>query len=315
VLQDVRCDVGQVVSTDRALLPDTYRHNQRPRLKNRYTVEMAPRFARLRATEEASRLPGTYFHLDNELRGHFGHAMTEQVSRLWGWRLAREEFPDLRVLMAVNKGRELRSWEQVLFGSVGIRPEDITFVREPVRVDRLVTATPMFSMPQYAHPAIRETWRQMSDELVRQAPDREYAQRLFCARRTGKRACNNAAEVEELFAEEGFDVVYPEEYPIPEQAAMFRNAEVIGGYAGSALFNVIYATSPKRLVMLSSEAYTASNEYMMASVQGHRIDLVTCRPDLPQPDTGWSREAFESSYTFDPAREGHFLREVFASLA
>ena len=42
---DVTCSPGQVVSDERVILPDTYRHNQRPRLKNRYTVEVAPRFA------------------------------------------------------------------------------------------------------------------------------------------------------------------------------------------------------------------------------------------------------------------------------
>ena len=44
---DVQCNPGQVVSTERVILPDTYRHNQRGRLKNRYTVEVAPRFAEL----------------------------------------------------------------------------------------------------------------------------------------------------------------------------------------------------------------------------------------------------------------------------
>jgi len=117
-----------------------------------------------------------------------------------------------------------------------------------------------------------------------------------------------------VFAEQGFEILYPEEYPIPEQAAMFRHADVVAGYAGSALFNVLYAPEPTRMVMLTSEAYTASNEYMMASVLGHQIDLVTCRPDLEQPGQGWSREAFESSYTFDAGREGRFLAEVFASL-
>ena len=95
---------------------------------------------------------------------------------------------------------------------------------------------------------------------------------------------------------------------------MFRKAEVIAGYAGSALFNICYAPEPKRIVMITSESYTASNEYMMASVLGHDIDLVTCRADLDQPDEGWSRDAFEASYTFDHDREGRFLEAVLASL-
>ncbi|MET1059343.1 MAG: glycosyltransferase family 61 protein [Nocardioides sp.] len=311
---DVTCSPGQVVSDERVILPDTYRHNQRPRLKNRYTVEVAPRFAELLDTSPPTRLTGVYFHLDNELRGHFGHAMTEQVSRLWAWPRAKELRPDLKVLMALNKGRELRSWEKTLYGAVGITPEDIEFVDGPVQVETLLSATPMLSMPQYVHPEIARTWRRMSDALAAEAPDRDYPSRFFCARRSPKRACHNAEEVEALFAEQGFEILYPEEYSIPEQAAMFRKADVVAGYAGSALFNVLYAPEPTRMVMLTSEAYTASNEYMMASVLGHRIDLVTCRPDLEQPANGWSREAFEASYTFDPEREGRFLAEVFASL-
>jgi capsular polysaccharide biosynthesis protein len=314
LVHDVRCDPGQVVSKDRLLLPDSYRHNMRPRLKNRYTVEMAPRFARLLDEREPVRLAGTYFHLDNELRGHFGHAMTEQVAKLWGWTAAREGFPGLKVLLALNKGRQLAGWELTLYRAAGIAREDIEFVEGPVEVERLVTATQMLSEPQYVHPAITDTWRRLSDALVADAPERDYPDRFFCARRTKKRACHNAAEVEALFAEQGFAIVYPEDYSLPEQAAMFRHASVIGGYAGSALFNVLYATEPKHLVMLGSEAYTATNEYMIASVQGHRIDLITCRPDLEQPEDHWSRAAFESSYTFDPDREGPLLREVFASL-
>lgn len=311
---DVTCSPGQVVSTERVILPDSYRHNQRPRLKNRYTVEVAPRFAQLLDTTEPTRLEGAYFHLDNELRGHFGHAMTEQVSRLWAWPRAKELVPDLKVLMALNKGRTMRGWEYTLYGAAGIARDDIVFVDGPVQVETLLSATPMLSMPQYIHPQIARTWLRMSDSLVAEAPERDYPKRFFCARKTAKRACHNAEEVEALFAEQGFEILYPEEYPIPEQAAMFRNAEVVAGYAGSALFNVCYAPDPTRIVMITSESYTASNEYMMASVLGHDIDLITCRADLDQPDQGWSRQAFEASYTFDHDREGRFLAEVFATL-
>jgi capsular polysaccharide biosynthesis protein len=311
---DVTCSPGQVVSDERVILPDTYRHNQRPRLKNRYTVEVAPRFAQLLDTTEPTRLDGSYFHLDNELRGHFGHAMTEQVSRLWAWPRAKELVPDLKALMAINKGREMRGWEYTLYGAAGIAREDIVFVDGPVQVETLLSATPMLSMPQYVHPQIARTWLRMSDSLVAEAPERDYPERFFCARRTTKRACHNAEEVEALFAAQGFEILYPEEYPIPEQAAMFRNADVVAGYAGSALFNVCYAPDPKRIVMITSESYTATNEYMMASVLGHDIDLVTCRADLDQPEQGFSRDAFEASYTFDNDREGRFLAEVFASL-
>ncbi len=83
---DVVVAPGQVISDDRVIFPDTYRHNARHRLTNRFTEEVGPA---VRATpvrlDEVEALAGAYFHLDNEVRGHFGHLLTEQLSRLWAW--------------------------------------------------------------------------------------------------------------------------------------------------------------------------------------------------------------------------------------
>lgn len=316
-LRDYRgvvCLPGQVVAQGNLLLPDTFRHNLRRRLENRYTTDLGRRFARIEVVRDLEVLQGSYFHLDNEVRGHFGHAMTEQVSRLWGWKTAKIESPDLKVLMAINKNREMRSWEYVLFGAIGIAPEDVVFVHDPVRVERLVSASAMLSMPKYIHPRIAEHWRQMADALVTRAPDRSYPRRIFCSRRIRKRSCHNAHEVEQVFAERGFEVVFPEEYDLPEQVAMFQRAEVVAGFAGSALFSLLFAHQPTRVIIVASESYSARNEYMIASVLGHEIDFVLCHPDIPQPEKGWQKSAFESSFTFDPAREGRFLQDVFDSL-
>ena len=102
---DVVCAPGQVLIQDHLLLPDTYRHNQRKRLKNLYTKELSPLSATpLVDVSEAEALPGTYYYLDSEFRGHFGHAMTEVLSRLWAWPEAKRANPDLKAVMALNKG-------------------------------------------------------------------------------------------------------------------------------------------------------------------------------------------------------------------
>ena len=106
--------------------------------------------------------------------------------------------------------------------------------------------------------------------------------RLFCSRRPGKRTCHNAAEVEALFAAHGFTVVFPEDHPLPEQARMVREADVVAGFAGSGMFQIAFAGGPKHVILVGSESYTASNEYLISSVVGHRLDLVLCRPDVAE---------------------------------
>jgi capsular polysaccharide biosynthesis protein len=313
--RDALCTPGQVVTQGNVMMPDSFRHNQRPRLANRYAEEFGARFARPHnRTRKARRLEGSYFYLDSEFRGHFGHALTEQLSRLWAWKQAKQELPDLKAVMALNKDRELAQFEVDLYAAAGIDPADLVFVREPVRVERLVAATPMLSQPDYVHPDLRETWAEVSAALAAHAPDRDYPERFFCARRIDKRPCRNAEEVEAYFAGHGFAIVFPEDYSLPEQAMMFRSAEVVGGFAGSALFNLCLSGSPKRGIVISSESYTAQNEYMVSAVVGHELDAAWCRAEIPMPEDRWQARAFHSPFTFDFDREGRFVDEVLRGL-
>jgi capsular polysaccharide biosynthesis protein len=298
---------GQVVSNERVLWPDTYRHNRARRLRQSYLDEVAPRFARLQhGIDELELLRGAYLHLDNEARGHFGHVITEQVSRMWAWPVAKELVPDLKVVVALNKDREMQAWEYDLLAAAGIDRADVVFLREPVRVERLLSGSPLFSNPHYVHPRIAETWRRVGDNLAAEATDRDYPPRIFCSRRVTLRACHNTDEVEALFAEQGFEIVFPEEFPLGDQVAMFRRAEVVAGFGGSGLFNLCFAAEPKRVVIVRSEAYTARNECLFGSVLGHEIDSIISLPDHPGE--------FHSAYTFDNEREGKYLATVFASL-
>lgn len=313
---DVLCAPGQVAVQGNLLLPDTYRHNERPRLGNRFTQELGRRFATLPGHEEdVERLPGTYFFLDSEFRGHFGHAMTEQLSRMWALPLARQAAPDLKAIFAVNTGWvEIQSFEFSLWGAAGFAPEDLVLRQGPTRVERLLAATPMLSMPQYIHPDIAETWDRIGRVLVADAPEREYARRIFISRRLTKRACLNTDEVELMFAAAGFEIVYPEDHPMGEQVAMFQHAEVIGGFAGSGLFNMCFASEKKIVIMLAHSDYNANNEYLMASVRGHDIVRVVSEPEPPAPSDQGKVNAFQSPFRLDLDQEGLFLRDVLHGL-
>jgi len=304
---DVIVAPGQLVTKAGLVLPDSYRHNERKRLTSRFLDEVAPLFAQLpRRVDDLPLLPGTYFHLDNEVRGHFGHLITEQVSRMWAWPLAQELAPGVKAVMGINKGREISAWEHRMYAAGGIEPEDIVFLRGPVRVERLLSATPMLSHPEYIHPRIVETWNRIGDQLAKDRTIEGTPERIFISRRLNKRACRNQPEVEALFTEQGFEVVFPEDYDLSDQVTLFRGAEVIGGFAGSGMFTMCFAPTPKRLVTVGSERYVARNEYLIASVLGHSIDAVHCRPEDP--------DGFQSPFVFDHEREGPFLAEVFSSL-
>ena len=305
---DVICAPGQVVMKGNLLLPETYRHHLQPRLVNRLTKEIAPCFAQVdRDLKDAERLAGAYFHFDSEWPGHFGHALTEQMSRLWGWAAAKERHPDLKVLVGRRPGHDRAlPFERAMLESFAIPETDIVLIDTPVRVEHLLAVTPMFSMPHYVSPQIAPIWNRVGSAVGPQAEKAgALPRRFFCGRERATRRCHNEPEVERRFMEAGFEIVYPEHLPFATQVAMFQNAEVVAGYAGSALFTLTFCAQPKRVLMISPESYTANNEYLIAAVLGHEFDVF-----WSEPDSG----SLVSSYSFDLGREGRHLDRVLAEL-
>jgi capsular polysaccharide biosynthesis protein len=312
--RNVTCLGRQAAYGDGFVLPESYRHPFKRRLRNVAFAEWAPRF--VRAPQPASqRLDGPAYLLDTYVRGHFGHALTDQVGHLWGWRPALDRHPDLRAVVFTKPGEELGTWEWELLEAGGIERDRVVVAQEPTEVELLVASSPLFGMPAYVHPALATTYAQVGTALAGRArAGRPGPLRLFCSRRPGKRTCHNAAEVEELFAENGFSVLFPEDRPLPDQVRLVREADVVAGFAGSGMFQIAFAGGPKHVIVVGSESYTARNEYLISSVVGHRLDLVLCRPDVARTTAGFDNASYQSDFTYDDDREGVFLREVLAAL-
>jgi capsular polysaccharide biosynthesis protein len=313
---DVLCCPHQVVLSQDVVLPDTFRHLTHPRLKSRFLNDLHPLFARYpRKLSDAKELPGSYFYLSSEWPRHFGHIMTEQLSRMWAWSVAKQQYPDLKALLPLPGGHnELAPFERDVLSAAGVPAEDFVSPKGVLRVERLLSATPMLVNPSYVHPELVDVWRRAGKHLIGRAPEKDRPAKIFISRRSNyKRACHNLPEVEEFFVRHGFTVIYPEDYDVAEQAMIFDRAELIAGFAGSAMFSLIFCAEPKRVILISSESYTARNEYMMAFAMGHRVSLVWCDPDIAQPEKGWDGKAFASGFSVDFARDGDFLTDAATS--
>jgi capsular polysaccharide biosynthesis protein len=135
---------------------------------------------------------------------------------------------------------------------------------------------------------------------------------VFVSRRIRKRRCHNADQVEAVFKDAGFEVIFPEDHPLADQVQFFRRAEVVAGFAGSGMFHVAFAGAPKHVILVGSDTYVHTNEYMMSSVVGHRLDVVVGRSVGPGQGREWS--ANHDDFVVDMDREGAFLREILADL-
>ena len=303
--RDVVCVPKQLVLKGNLVLPDSFRHPGYGWLTNRSLPPMTRLFGEALPTP-SRRLEGSYFHLDGEVRHHFGHVITEHLSRLWAWPAAKAADPELRALVSSGSGVELPEWQLALYEAAGVARQDLVTVREPVVVDRLVAATPMFSMPTYVHPGIAEVWDRIGAALEARADAGPTPERIFVTRGPGlKRWCHETVELERIFGEHGYAVVRPERLPIARQVQLFRRAEAVAGFAGSGMFPLMFAVDPKPVLLIRSTGYNASNEYLIASVRGHRLETLTGLPDAAR--TRGSRHAWPTDRdNRDPAARAAF---------
>lgn len=313
---DVVCGPRQLVLQDGAVLPWSFHHPQAERRHARGTQYISNLIAALPdGFRPARELPGSYFHLDSEFPGQYGHFLTEDLSRLWGWRLAKERYPDCKLLL--SRGRRaagLKPFQRTLLGAFGVADDDLEVISEPVRVERLLGATPQFHNRRYIDPDLSRVWDQVRAVLRLEARI-ERAQRIFVARPAGSpRRCRNAAEVEQIFAEHGFKVVRPETLSVPDQVGLFATAHVIAGYSGAGMFNMIYSDRPGTRIVLGSEQSNAINEYLIAAVKGDDYHHFCCPPASTPAAEEKSTDSATGDYVFDTARDGGSLRRLLAGL-
>jgi capsular polysaccharide biosynthesis protein len=314
------------------VLPDSFRRHL-SRKGNPNLVWVDKEFGRIESRFlPKERLAGTYYTLDNSYSGHFGHLTTEVISRLWGWETAKRDLPDLKALVHMKpKSGKIPQLERQIFSAYGIEPEDLVWVNQPKLLESVVSASPMWHMenPHFAHPELKQIWERLTRGLLQGAPPSRTHERLFVSRgeTVGKRVCRNGAQLEDVFADHGFHVIFPEELSLATQVDLFAGAKVVAGYAGSALFNVQHCEQLETMIVLSSNSYTARNEHLFASIQGG--DLIyfysDSDGDLGQSSRGWSKEEFLAAagpvraarhvdWEFDFARHGDTLVQVLKDL-
>lgn len=246
-------------------------------------------------------LSGSYFEAGSAWPHHFGHWMTEVPARLWGWPRAKAADPDLKALVTLLPGQQA-TFERLVLNAYGIPDTDIEVVHGPVNLRSLVAATPAWhnQRPYFGHPMMPELWRDLGDRL--QTPG-ESPRRIFVSRTSDLvRSCHQAQELEEFLVERGFSIIRPETIPLGEQVHLFRSAETIAGFTGSGMFNLMFAPARARVLLFSSENYTARHEHLITSLLGNRVDYFWGPADIQHPRGGWTQTAFDSPWSFDLER-------------
>lgn len=334
VYEGVLCAPRQVAVVERLLLPTSYFLPGRSSRKTRGMSYFGSDFSGMPASDaEPEELSGTYYHLDNQIAGHYGHVITHDLSKLWAWDAALAEYPDLKVLISPHPEMgEIPTYTYEMLEAFGIGRERVHMITGQVRVERLITATQAFQQPNFLSPVARDVWARVVAGLLPRAGRDPLPERVFVSRRAAsRRRCLNADEVERRFRDAGFVTIYPEDLSLPDQARLFSSVPVIAGYAGSGLINTVFSSGPATRIVLASKSYWATNEYHIAALYGGDLHYFWCDPVGAGPSSGGPPDdpegrgrgperrtitggRFHADFVFDTERDGPALDKLLLSL-
>jgi len=302
---------------DNTILPPSFRHPRVGNVPNAMITGINREYAVIDPDQLTSvPLEGRFYDLSSSIPGHFGHVMTETIPKLWGWDAAKAAYPDMKVLYRLPDADYDPQLERTLFDAYGIAESDVHWETRNVEVTTFASPSLLWQNAAWYHfhPRVLEVWQRLRDRLV--VKDDSRPKNVFISRKhvPGNRSCRNVEDVEATFARRGFTVIYPETLPFEEQVNVFANAENIGGFAGSGMFNMLFTDSLENVIVLTHESYTARNEQLYALSKAKTIHYFWSPSDVKHPRGGFSNDAFHSPWEFDYDRNGDALDVLLTTL-
>ena len=121
-----------------------------------------------------------------------------------------------------------------------------------------------------------ETIFYLRNTLIPVSIKSEFPKRIFISREkvSGRRQFNEN-EVFETLKKTGFQKIFPENYSISDQIAMFNNAELIIGGSGAAFTNLIFCKEACKVIILSKNTLPFSGFSTIAAIVGIKVVYFT----------------------------------------
>jgi hypothetical protein len=222
---------------------------------------------------------GLHIYLGTMPQSHFGHFLTEGLSRLWYLPHA----PKDAVFLYHGPPVELwptyaRNFLQVL----GLEEKLIRF-KTATRVDRLVVPGPSMINGYCVHRSHAVPGQLYSSALWTTDPPAKLADDtvpLYLSRRRlrgDRRLIAAEVEIERALSSVGAEIAHPQNLSLKEQVELFRRHDPIIGPTGSAFHTSLLAGTSSRTVYLAGEFSTANQVLIDALMNNSTCYVRTLR--------------------------------------
>jgi len=205
---------------------------------------------------KSSRFYGKSLFLGNFM-DHYGHFITEFVSRL---SVKSMDVYDNYIAypFIFNGGKVvLKGYHVEILRRVGIDINKLYFIHESSWFEEVHVPDALWHINRMPKLELKNVYQKI---ISLSEPKEEYG-KIFISRKDFKRF-KSVSEVEVLFEERGFKIIYPEDWSFSKQLEFYKNCFVMAGFSGSGLHNSVF-TKKNTLVINICDKRTRNDMHIM----------------------------------------------------
>ncbi|WP_332633059.1 glycosyltransferase family 61 protein [Halalkalibacter flavus] len=249
------CIKNQIILYNNRLLPDSLRlYGLLSSHKSLYNNGAFNNFNLNKKKDKVIWQPGDSIFLSGEYSEGYGHFLLEVVSRLW-----ITDFLDISQYKFIMNPNDNQRWQLDLLKGLGIKKKQIVYLHQPIQCESLHIPVQSFVLKKYTSTLAHKTWEKIGDYYDNGiGPEKIYVSRSKLKNK--RRQLINEAKVEELFSSHGFRIIHPQELSLSQQINFFRNAKVIAGPSGSAMYNCVFQKRSSKKIILASDKFFKLND-------------------------------------------------------
>jgi capsular polysaccharide biosynthesis protein len=197
------------------------------------------------------------------LQNHWGHFLTEGMSRLWAF----SEYPELKEMLGAYccytlPHQNIRDFIEALDLNIYIGGDRRN---QAIRFRKIFIPLPSFSNQAEAYSVHRNAASKVVEVHLQEECTQVSNQPVFLSRSklSSARTVRNQIELERILTKMGFLVVYPEELTLSSQINLFNHYRYFTGCWGSAFHTTILSQHPETVATHVLCGDTPNFDYLM----------------------------------------------------
>ena len=232
---------------------------------------------------------------------HHGHFLAETLARCWA--LPKLYRPGTKIIFHVTNedvDEGVKEDHFDVFETLNVRREDIVLATKNIRVSDLIIPLPGGVLDESIHGIMKLLYDRVSQGIARQTRA-DKGERIYISRArvpSNKKKAINEKVVEAMFQNQGFKIIYPEELPLAEQLALFRDASVIAGAPGSGIFASVFNQKYGKIICLAKIRgdYMPKHQILLNNLSNCETLMLNCLVDVEGWKNYWADERVISAY-------------------